>query len=122
MIWMKIGVCFSLLSVIIGAFGAHGIKDSLIKNDTVDVFNTSVKYHIFHSLAILITAILQLLGYLNSTIPIISFIIGILLFSGSLYILSYTGIKWLGAITPIGGIFFIIGWITLFIFLRSCPH
>ena len=122
MIWMKIGVCFSLLSVIIGAFGAHGIKDSLIKNDTVDVFNTSVKYHIFHSLAILITAILQLLGYLNSTIPIISFIIGILLFSGSLYILSYTGIKWLGAITPIGGIFFIIGWITLFIFLRSSPH
>ena len=122
MIWMKIGVCFSLLSVIIGAFGAHGIKDSLIKNDTVDVFNTSVKYHIFHSLAILITAILQLLGYLNSTIPIISFIIGILLFSGSLYILSYTGIKWLGAITPIGGIFFIIGWITLFIFLRSGPH
>ena len=122
MIWMKIGICFSLLSVIIGAFGAHGIKDSLIKNDTVDVFNTSVKYHIFHSLAILITAILQLLGYLNSTIPIISFIIGILLFSGSLYILSYTGIKWLGAITPIGGIFFIIGWITLFIFLRSVPH
>ena len=48
MIWMKIGICFSLLSVIIGAFGAHGIKDSLIKNNTVEVFNTSVKYHIFH--------------------------------------------------------------------------
>ena len=112
------GSILSCLVVIIGAFGAHGLKD-ILDDYGKSIYNKAILYHMFHALAILI------LGVLNKIQPepylIISglcFLIGIIIFSGSLYILSITGIKSLGMVTPIGGALFILGWITLFILYK----
>ena len=119
MLGIKIGIIFSLLSVLIGAFGAHGLKEILTKLNTLETFQTSVRYQMFHSIAILLSGILFQIGMLESKLPMLLFVFGIIIFSGSLHILSITGIKWLGAITPIGGFLFIAGWITLFISIHS---
>ncbi|MGK7397592.1 MAG: DUF423 domain-containing protein [Candidatus Cyclobacteriaceae bacterium M3_2C_046] len=103
-----------VLSVGIGAFGAHGLKTILEATGRTDTFETAVKYQFYHTLAILLVGILmskiehQLLNYV-----VYSFLAGILLFSGSLYILSLSGVGRWGALTPLGGLFFIIGWILL---------
>lgn len=103
------------LSVMIGAFGAHALRASLEANNRLDTFETAVKYQFYHTLALLAIGILmyrlsdKLLDYAG-----LSMIGGILIFSGSLYILCLTGIRWLGAITPIGGLLMIIGWVLLF--------
>ena len=108
------GVFFCALSVIMGAFGAHALKDRL--GEYASTYDKAVLYQMFHSLAILFIA---LLGYYlntdNFNIVIWMFVLGILLFSGSLFVLSISGIKWLGAITPIGGTLFIIGWLLAFL-------
>ena len=119
MLGIKVGIIFSLLSVLIGAFGAHGLKEILTKLNTLETFQTAVRYQMFHSIAILLSGILFQIGMLESKLPMLLFVFGIIIFSGSLYILSITGIKWLGAITPIGGLLFIAGWITLFISIHS---
>ena len=109
-----IGVAFSCLSVIFGAFGAHYFKDK-ISAEYMLVYDKAVLYQMFHALAIIIISILsKVLGETNLDLSIWLFISGILFFSGSLYILVITDTKWLGAITPIGGTFFIIGWVVLF--------
>lgn len=102
------------LSVGIGAFGAHGLQDTLTANGRVDTFETAVKYQFYHTLALLLLGILMLnfqQSYLNYAAY--AFITGIIIFSGSLYTLSLTNITWLGAITPIGGLAFILGWVFL---------
>lgn len=102
------------LAVGLGAFGAHGLEATLTANGRLETYETAVKYQFYHSLALLLTGILML--NLNSDYFLWtawSFIIGTLIFSGSLYILSLTNITWLGAITPIGGLAFIVGWIFL---------
>ena len=108
------GIFFCVLSVIMGAFGAHALKDKL--GEYASTYDKAVLYQMFHSLAILFIA---LLGYYlntdNFNIVIWMFVLGILLFSGSLFVLSISGIKWLGAITPIGGTLFIIGWLLAFL-------
>ena len=108
------GIFFCALSVIMGAFGAHALKDKL--GEYASTYDKAVLYQMFHSLAILFIA---LLGYYlntdNFNIVIWMFVLGILLFSGSLFVLSISGIKWLGAITPIGGTLFIIGWLLAFL-------
>ena len=114
MIGIKIRIIFSLFSVLIGAFGAHVLKDILIKLNTSDIFHTAVKYHMFHSIAIILSGLMVQFNLLENNFPIILFSFGILIFSGSLYALSISGIKWLGAITPIGGVMFILGWFLLF--------
>ena len=109
------GIFFCCLSVIMGAFGAHGLKDKLSEY-SMSVYDKAVLYQFFHAFAILFVAFLnQLLNSETFDICGILFIIGILLFSGSLFILSITDIKWLGAITPLGGLLFIIAWVVLFI-------
>jgi uncharacterized membrane protein YgdD (TMEM256/DUF423 family) len=100
-----------LTAVMLGAFGAHALRDRL-DDYSRGVFETAVQYHFYHSLALLAvgllavsqpqTAMLKSSGWL--------FFIGILIFSGSLYLLSITGVRWLGAITPLGGLAFIAGW------------
>ncbi|MFT6866460.1 MAG: uncharacterized membrane protein YgdD (TMEM256/DUF423 family) [Cyclobacteriaceae bacterium] len=106
------GGVFSLLSVLIGAFGAHALTDILSANDRLATFDTAVKYQMFHALGLLIIGTLQtkkpskLFAY-----SALSISIGIILFSGSLYILSIFNLLFLGAVTPIGGLFFLIGWI-----------
>jgi len=98
----------------IGAFGAHALKNVLEKTGKAEVFETGVKYHFWHVLALL--AIALLMEKISSTFlqySAWSFISGILIFSGSLYVLSITGYSKLGAITPIGGLAFILGWVFL---------
>jgi uncharacterized membrane protein YgdD (TMEM256/DUF423 family) len=111
-----LGSIFGLVGVALGAFGAHGLKEILIENGRVDTFETAVSYQMYHALMLLICGLLYV-EYSTKLIntAIISFATGIIIFSGSLYILSLTGVNWLGAITPIGGVFFIAGWICLLV-------
>lgn len=96
-------------AVSLGAFGAHGLENTLISHGTLDVWQTAVQYHFYHTLAIFAL----ILCVPRAKVPLILWTFGILIFSGSLYILAVSGIKWLGAITPIGGLLFIVGWFSL---------
>lgn len=106
------GAVFCFLAVAIGAFGAHALQPILTEYGRTDTFETGVKYQIFHGLALLIVGLIstkkpnKLFTYSASL-----FGIGILIFSGSLYLLSTLNIPVLGAITPIGGVCFLTGWI-----------
>lgn len=99
------------LAVAIGAFGAHALKDFLQNNQMIDVFQTAVKYQFYHTLLLLIVGLLSA-KHPSKTLKIssISLMLGIILFSGSLYLLIFTGQKFWGMITPIGGVFFLGGW------------
>lgn len=107
----------------IGAFGAHALRATLESSGRLDTFETAVKYQFYHTLALLAIGLLmfrisdKLLDYAG-----ISMIGGILIFSGSLYILCMTGIRWLGAITPIGGLLMIAGWVLLFWAMARTNH
>ncbi|MEA5509367.1 DUF423 domain-containing protein [Crocosphaera sp. UHCC 0190] len=111
-IFLLIGSVLAGLSVAGGAFASHALKDTL-SDRALEIFETGTKYQMYHALALLLVA-LFLTRLETPPMTMISagyaFIIGILIFSGSLYALSLTGIKWLGAVTPIGGAAFLIGW------------
>jgi len=106
------------LAVILGAFGAHGLKQH-ISAEMLAVYQTGVQYHFYHALG------LMMVGMMKGFYPQLKglnycgglFVVGILVFSGSLYILAITGIRWLGMITPIGGVAFVVGWALLAITL-----
>lgn len=98
----------------IGAFGAHALKATLEAHQRLETFETAVRYQFYHALALFLVGILYAHLPLKSlSIAGYSFIIGTLLFSGSLYILSLTGITKWGAVTPLGGLAFIFGWAAL---------
>jgi len=115
-IFLILGAVNAMLAVALGAFGAHGLEGK-ITDKYLEVWKTGVTYQMFHAIGLFIVA------FLASRFPQSSLInasgwamfIGIILFSGSLYVLSTSGIKVLGAITPFGGVAFIIGWILLVI-------
>ncbi|MEZ4885193.1 MAG: DUF423 domain-containing protein [Chitinophagales bacterium] len=114
-----IGCISGALAVALGAFGAHGLKAS-ITPDQLRVFETGVKYQFYHTFAIIMTALLlEKFNHAFTNYAAFSFIAGIVLFSGSLYLLAnrtLLGIEswtWIGPITPIGGLFFIVGWVLL---------
>lgn len=112
--WFSVGCIFLAISVGIGAFGAHGLKAILIANNRVETFETAIKYQFYHSFGIIILSFV--LSHIHTkTIDLIGilFVSGIFLFSGSLYVLCLTGLNWLGAITPIGGVAFIAAWLLL---------
>ena len=103
------------LGVALGAFGAHALKNFLEASGRLDTYETAVKYMFYHALALI------LVGILSKEFPVATlnnagwaFLIGIVIFSGSLFLLCATGIKILGAITPIGGVAMIAGWLLLF--------
>ena len=102
------------VAVALGAFGAHALKGRVAQEMTV-VWQTAVQYHAWHALALLATGILlqQWPGRGLLGIAAWLFVAGIVLFSGSLYVLALTDVRWLGAITPLGGIAFLAGWIVL---------
>ena len=107
------GTFFAGLTIVLGAFGAHALKDQLSEY-SVSIYEKAVLYQMFHSLAILISTLIgETIQNIDVSLSIWFFVIGIVLFSGSLYVLAITNIKWLGMITPIGGMFFIVGWILL---------
>ena len=111
--FMFVGALMGGVGVAIGAFGAHGLKGRL-SPDMLAVFETGVRYHMYHALAILATA--ALMSKLDGRAMHVagwSFAAGIFIFSGSLYALALTGTTMLGAITPIGGVAFLLGWAAL---------
>ena len=111
-----IGSILGALGVVLGAFGAHAFKNILEQHQRIPTYETAVKYHFFHALALILLGILvdkypgRLMNY-----SMWSFILGIVLFSGSLYILSLSGNSKWGAVAPFGGICLILGWILLFL-------
>ncbi len=109
---MLIGAVSGFLSVALGAFGAHGLEASLPAKH-LEWWDKAVHYHGIHSLALLATGLLALHLHKPPVIAGWAFVIGILLFSGSLYVLALTGARWLGMVTPFGGIALLVGWIAL---------
>ena len=109
------GAIFAMLAVLLGAFAAHGLKSTLDAY-RLGIFETAVRYQMYHAIALLIAGtIASRPGYSPRWLKgaALAFGLGILLFSGSLYALALTGIGWLGAVTPLGGVAFIFGWISL---------
>jgi len=111
--WFATGAAFACLAVALGAFGAHGLK-ARVTPETLAVFETGVRYHMYHALALLAVGSLAS----RAPSPLASaagwlFVAGIAIFSGSLYAMTFTGARWLGAITPLGGVCFIAGWALL---------
>ena len=110
---MFLGALLAAVGVGLGAFGAHGLRGRL-SPEMMAVFETGVRYHMYHALAIMITA--ALMPRIDGRAVVTagwSFTAGIVLFSGSLYALALTGVTTLGAITPLGGVAFLVGWIAL---------
>lgn len=108
-----VGALMGFLGVGLGAFGAHGLK-TRVSPDMLAVFETGVRYQMYHALALLVVGLLM--SRMEGRAMLVagwSFIAGILIFSGSLYALALTGVTILGAITPIGGVAFLAGWIAL---------
>jgi uncharacterized membrane protein YgdD (TMEM256/DUF423 family) len=118
--FLLIGAVFGFLGVAIGAFGAHGLKNRL-SPDMLAIFETGVRYQMYHVFAVLIVA--AAIGHVGSarllTIAGWSFVAGMLIFSGSLYALALTSTTILGAITPFGGLAFLIGWACLAFFAAA---
>ncbi len=113
-LFLVTGALTGALSVMIGAFGAHALKQLLTLNGRTEVFETAVKYQFYHAFALLITGLLMAnFSHKFFDYAGISFMIGIVIFSGSLYVLCLTNVKWWGAVTPIGGLALIAGWLCL---------
>ena len=106
----RIAAALCFLAVALGAFGAHGLRATLERRGMVDVWNKAVFYQFVHAIALLVFA---LYGTINRSACLL-LLVGILLFSGSLYLLALTNFRWLGPITPFGGLCLLAGWALLF--------
>lgn len=107
---LTLGAISGFIAVLFGAFGAHALKARL-SADMLAIWKTANEYHFYHALALLLVGVLAR----QSKVPGLDvsagcFLAGIIVFSGSLYLLALTGTRWLGAITPIGGLLFLAGW------------
>ena len=102
----RIAAVTGLCAVLLGAFGAHGLKELLAQNGTAAIWEKAVFYHFIHAVMLFVLAE-------RKPFPAVawwSFLAGIVFFSGSLYLLAFTNTRWLGAITPVGGVCFLLGW------------
>jgi uncharacterized membrane protein YgdD (TMEM256/DUF423 family) len=108
-----LGALLAGIAVAAGAFGAHGLRDRLAP-DMLAVFETAVRYQMYHALALLAVA-WAAVRWPESSAVVAGwlFVVGIVVFSGSLYVLALSGVRWLGAITPLGGLCFLGGWSVL---------
>lgn len=109
---IRIAAAYGLSAVALGAFGAHALKEHLSNNDLTAIWETAVRYQIWHALALLALALLQKHYQISARIGIL-LTVGIAIFSGTLYGICFGGPKWLGAITPIGGLSLIFAWLHL---------
>jgi uncharacterized membrane protein YgdD (TMEM256/DUF423 family) len=107
----RIAAALCFLAVALGAFGAHGLRSTLESHGMVDVWNKAVFYQFIHAVTLLVLA---LYGSINRGAYWL-LVAGIFLFSGSLYLLALTNLRWLGAVTPVGGLCFLAGWAWLII-------
>lgn len=130
-VWLRVGAISGCLAVVFGAFAAHGLDERLIElygEKTKEIagvtipatqkyladFKTGAEYQMYHSLAIIVAALIpSSVSNRNRNLAAWSFLLGIILFSGSLYVLVLTGQTKLGMVTPFGGLFFLIGWVAL---------
>lgn len=112
------GILYALFSIVLGAFGAHALKLSLEAQDTVSIWETAVQYQMWHALALLILSVFPE-DQAVAKVPGFCWILGTLLFSGSLFLLAVGGPKWLGPVTPVGGILLISGWVALLLVSRK---
>lgn len=113
--WITLASSLLALAVICGAFGAHALRARLDQY-SLGIWDKAVFYHFIHAIGILLTALLAsaaVVPHTSSRLVCILLTAGIIIFSGSLYLLALTGQRWLGAITPIGGTLFIVAWIVL---------
>jgi uncharacterized membrane protein YgdD (TMEM256/DUF423 family) len=110
-LFLTLGAAAAMLAVIVGAFGAHALR-AKVPADLLTVYNTGVQYHFWHALGLLAIGLVAL--HLRDSAMLVwagwLMLAGIVLFSGSLYVLAVTGVRWLGAITPFGGTAFIAAW------------
>jgi uncharacterized membrane protein YgdD (TMEM256/DUF423 family) len=136
MTWLRLGAILGGLAVGSGAFGAHALASFLERSGDLSVpprgnprdaktlatFETGARYQMYHALALVAVGLLAGRGATSGALAVAgwSFFLGIVLFSGSLYALALTGIKWLGAITPFGGVLFLVGWAALAVH-RAAP-
>ena len=123
--WLRVGAIWGFLAVSMGAFGAHGLQErfqslgnqpgGLATERLQANFQTAAQYHMYCALAMLAVGLLAATGRGGAPLHVAgwSFLLGSLIFSGSLYVLSVTGLRWLGAITPIGGVLMLAGWLAL---------
>jgi uncharacterized membrane protein YgdD (TMEM256/DUF423 family) len=109
MMQARIAAALGLLAVLLGAFGAHGLKHLLTENGTAAIWEKAVFYHFIHAVMLFVLAQMKKFP----TFAWWSFFAGIVFFSGSLYLLALTNASWLGAITPVGGAAFLAGWTCL---------
>jgi uncharacterized membrane protein YgdD (TMEM256/DUF423 family) len=108
---LRLAAVCGFLVVALGAFGAHSLKPLLQAHQTLDIWEKAVMYHALHTLVLLGLAAQPSIAMG----AVVSFIGGMLLFSGSLYLMAVTNLRWLGAITPVGGVSFLLGWAWLFV-------
>ncbi|MEO5825046.1 MAG: DUF423 domain-containing protein [Gemmatimonadales bacterium] len=104
-----LGAVFALIAVAAGAFGAHALRSRLEPRD-LEIFETAVRYQMYHAFALFVAAALLQRGLTQAGTAAWAFVAGIALFSGSLYLMVSTGARWLGAVTPLGGVAFLAGW------------
>lgn len=107
-----LGSLLALSAVLFGAFGAHALKETLSAHDSIQTWETAVRYQMWHALALILLSLIRA----PETMPKMAgpcFVVGSLLFSGSLYGLALDGPKWLGPVTPLGGLCLMVGWLLL---------
>lgn len=110
---IALGAFSGFIAVAAGAFGAHGLK-SRLSPDMMSTFEIGVRYQMYHALLLVLLGVIMTRGE-DSTLPVAGWLVvaGTLLFSGSLYVLTLTGQRWLGAVTPLGGLCFLLAWLLL---------
>ena len=113
-----IGSLSAAIAIGAGAFGAHGLRSRLDAR-SLEIFETGARYHLIHALALVLVGVLVAAGWSRAARAGVAFVVGTMVFSGSLYALAISGVKGLGAITPIGGVAFIAGWLLLALAARS---
>jgi len=118
--WIAVGSMVVATAVVLGAFGAHGLKGVLSEVD-MKVYQTAVEYHFYHGLGLMLVGLIMtnLLDVVSTGLRWVPWLLlmGVCLFSGSLYVLVLFDLRWLGIVTPVGGLLFIVGWVLLTIVL-----
>ncbi|HVX89948.1 MAG TPA: DUF423 domain-containing protein [Gemmatimonadales bacterium] len=112
--FLLLGALSGFLAVAAGAFGAHALR-AVLTPDLLAVFETGARYQMYHALALVLVAVVSASAPQRRTVAAAGwcFVVGTLLFSGSLYLLALTGLRWWGAVTPVGGVAFLAGWVCL---------
>lgn len=121
-LWLALGAVYGFLAVALGAFGAHGLRTRL-GPELLAVWKTGVEYQFYHALALLLVGLLARGASATGTFNAAGacFALGVLVFSGSLYALCLSGVRVLGAVTPVGGLFFLAGWVCLLFAVWRAP-